>query len=174
MTFYQSDSDLPDFNDYSMTNRTYRYFKGEPLYGFGYGLSYTTFKYSKLKLPANVTRGNIIPVTVSVTNTGNRDGEEIAELYVSYEKGTTLTPVRALKGIQRIHLKAGEKKQVNFRLTAEELAILDENGETMLPAGKMLVTVGGSQPDAATAASGKTVAKTIHVPRKKIGTGPIM
>ncbi|MBD0297483.1 MAG: glycoside hydrolase family 3 C-terminal domain-containing protein, partial [Flavisolibacter sp.] len=83
VTFYKSDNDLKDFNDYSMENRTYRYFKGKPLYGFGYGLSYTTFTYTDLKLPSSVAKGKNVSVSANVKNTGKMDGEEVVQLYVS-------------------------------------------------------------------------------------------
>src|SRR6476620_7281374 len=101
VTFYKSDSDLPSFTDYSMNNRTYRYFKGEPLYGFGYGLSYTNYLYSNLKLPASTAKGKAVPVSVTVKNAGKRDGEEVVQLYVSSQDKSVNAPLKSLKGFQR-------------------------------------------------------------------------
>ncbi|MBD0350171.1 MAG: glycoside hydrolase family 3 C-terminal domain-containing protein, partial [Flavisolibacter sp.] len=164
VTFYKSDNDLKDFNDYSMENRTYRYFKGKPLYGFGYGLSYTTFTYSDLKLPASVAKGKNVSVSANVKNTGKMDGEEVVQLYVSGQDKQA--PVRALKGFQRIFLKAGESKVVQFNLTPEDLSIMDENGNPKQFTGNVLISVGGSQPDAATNANKKTVQATLQVMNK--------
>jgi beta-glucosidase len=147
VTFYKSDSDLPDFNDYSMENRTYRYFKGEPLYGFGYGLSYTSFRYDQLKLSASSLSGKPLPVSVRVTNTGKKDGEEVVQLYITYEGQTVKTPLKALKGFKRIALKAGESKIVQFQLTPQNLSIADEKGMYKPVKGKVSVSVGGGQPD---------------------------
>src|SRR5215213_4545836 len=120
VTFYKTDNDLPDFNDYSMKNRTYRYFKGEPLYGFGYGLSYSNFSYDQLNLPGKWPKGKTIPLTVRVRNTGKLDGEEVIQLYVSAADTKLQAPVRALKGFTRIFLKAGESKMVRFDLRPED------------------------------------------------------
>lgn len=155
LTFYKSDSDLPDFKDYSMANRTYRYFKGQPLYGFGHGLSYTSFGYSGLKTVAPAARNKNATVSVRVTNTGARDGEEVVQLYVSGSGNEA--PLRSLKGFQRIFLKKGESKTVSFALTPEDLSVMDGNGNPKPFTGTVTVSVGGCQPDAATAKSGKTV-----------------
>ena len=157
VTFYKSDDDLPDFNDYSMNNRTYRYFKGQPLYGFGYGLSYTTFQYSQLKLPAAVSSNKNVPVSVNVKNTGKKDGEEVVELYVSSQNKNDQFPVRALKGFKRIFLKAGESRTVTFLLSRNDLSTLDNTGKPKLLPGKILISVGGCQPDEKSIAAKKTV-----------------
>ena len=146
VTFYKSDNDLPGFSDYSMNNRTYRYFKGEALYPFGYGLSYTTFKYDQLKIPATIAKGKNITVSVRVTNTGKMNGEEVVQLYLQHQNLTAKTPIQALKGFQRITLKKGESKTINFELTPEQLSLVNETGSTYQPAGKILISVGGGQP----------------------------
>ncbi|MEI6948863.1 glycoside hydrolase family 3 C-terminal domain-containing protein [Paraflavisolibacter sp. H34] len=163
VTFYKSDADLPGFNDYSMDGRTYRYFKGQPLYGFGHGLSYTTFRYDNLQLPPATKAGKTVKVSVRVTNTGRRDGEEVVQLYVAHEAGAYKTPVRALKGFQRLFLKAGESKQVTFSLSPKQLSRIDEQGNERQPREKILLSVGGGQPDAQSAASKKTVQATLTV-----------
>ncbi len=157
VTFYKSDKDLPDFNDYSMKNRTYRYFKGEPLYGFGYGLSYTSFRYDQLKVPATWSRGKTVPVNVRVTNTGKMDGEEVVELYVSPKGNITNAPIKALKGFTRIFLKAAESKTLHFDLKPEDLSMMNDEGKAIPFSGQVVISVGGSQPSAMTNASKKTV-----------------
>jgi len=146
VTFYKNDSDLPGFSDYSMNNRTYRYFKGEALYPFGYGLSYTTFKYDQLKIPATVAKGKNIIASIKVTNTGKLEGEEVVQLYLQHQNLADKTPIKALKGFQRITLKKGESKVLSFELTPEQLSLVNESGATYQPAGKILISVGGGQP----------------------------
>jgi beta-glucosidase len=160
VTFYKSDADLPDFNDYSMNNRTYRYFKGQALYPFGYGLSYTTFSYDQLTLPPTAIAGKTVRVSARVTNAGKRDGEEVVQVYVSHP-GVAAAPVRALKGFQRIFLKAGESKLIQFDLRADDLSVVDENGKLVQPAGKISISVGGGQPNDADKA------------RKKVAVGDL-
>jgi len=114
VTFYKSADQLPPFDDYKMEGRTYRYFQGEPLYPFGYGLSYTTFHYGKLNVPATVKPGEAMKVTVEVENAGRRAGDEVVELYVKRE-------VRSLQGFQRVPLKPGEKRTVEFLLSPHQV-----------------------------------------------------
>jgi beta-glucosidase len=163
VTFYGSDSDLPGFEDYSMAGRTYRYFSGKPLYGFGYGLSYTTFKYDQLKLPATVEEGKSLTVTARVTNTGRRDGEEVVQLYVSHAGQSIQAPVRALKGFRRISLKAGESKVVQFQLTPQDLSLVNTEGRLVQPAGKITISAGGCQPDDQTRMKKQTVEGQVTV-----------
>ncbi|MDB5109802.1 MAG: glycoside hydrolase family 3 protein [Mucilaginibacter sp.] len=163
VTFYKSDSDLGSFEDYSMNNRTYRYFNGQPLYGFGYGLSYTTFKYDMLTTPAAIQSGKKNMVSVKVTNTGKIDGEEVTELYISHSNTGMKAPIRALKGFERNFLKAGQSKIIKFELSPEDLALVDNDGNSKAVKGKLMISVGGSQPDAQTTASKKTVSKTVSI-----------
>jgi beta-glucosidase len=156
VTFYKNDSDLPSFTDYSMDNRTYRYFKGKPLYVFGYGLSYTTFKYDQLKMPSTLTAGKKMSVSVRITNAGSRDGEEVAELYVSHPNQKVKTAIRALKGFKRIFVKAGESKVTSFELSPRDLSVVGSDGILKNLPGKVLISVGGSQPDEQTKAAKKT------------------
>ena len=146
VTFYRSDSDLPDFNNYSMENRTYRYFKGDPLYGFGFGLSYTSFHYDQLKLPASVAVGKNITVSARVTNSGKLEGEEVVQLYVSNENKAIKAPLKALKGFKRISLKAGETKMVQFTLTPQDLSTIDDKGKFKENKGNIMISIGGVQP----------------------------
>ncbi|MVN22410.1 glycoside hydrolase family 3 C-terminal domain-containing protein [Mucilaginibacter arboris] len=163
VTFYKSDEDLPSFTDYSMNNRTYRYFKGKPLYAFGYGLSYTTFKYGEIQTPTQVAVGKNTIVSVKVTNAGKMDGEEVVQLYLSHLKSNATAPIRALKGFKRIFLKAGETRNVSFTLTPQDLSLVDEQGNSKEIPGSIMLNAGGSQPDAQTQASKKTVGKVMRV-----------
>jgi beta-glucosidase len=160
VTFYASDKDLPTFTDYSMHNRTYRYFKGKPLYPFGYGLSYTHFMYSGLKAAASARKGAPVNVSVQLTNTGKLDGEEVVQLYVSYP-GIANAPVRALKGFQRISLKQGERKAISFTLTAADLSLVDEQGKSYQPVGKAVISIGGGQPGTDLAGIDKVLSHTM-------------
>ncbi len=162
VTFYKSDSDLPSFEDYSMSNRTYRYFKGDPLYPFGYGLSYTNFVYSEIKVPATISNGKKITVSAKVSNTGKKDGEEVVQLYVSPNKPDQQL-VRALKGFKRIFLKAGESKLVSFDLSAQDFASMDNTGKSKMLVGKATVSIGGGQPDMKVKTSSGVLKKDILV-----------
>lgn len=146
VTFYRSAGDLPPFADYAMKGRTYRYFGGEVLYPFGYGLSYTRFSYGAPQLSArSVSADGEITVTTQVTNTGGMDGEEVVQLYVSHP-GRDGTPIRALQGFQRIGLKRGETRPVSFTLKDRQLSVVDAQGNRRVEPGRVEVWVGGSQP----------------------------
>jgi beta-glucosidase len=163
VTFYKNDSDLPGFSDYSMNNRTYRYFTGEALYPFGYGLSYTTFNYAGLITPASVTKGKTITVTTTVKNTGKKDGEEVVQLYVTYPDIKDKAPIKALKGFKRISLKAGENKTISFTLTPEQMSLVSEDGKTYQPKGKLQISVGGGQPGVKNKTTSNVVTKHLTI-----------
>ena len=163
VTFYKSDNDLPGFSDYSMDNRTYRYFKGDALYPFGYGLSYTNFTYSAMVAPATVAKGKKITVSVTVKNTGKIAGEEVVQLYTAYNNLKELNPLKALKGFKRIALKAGESKKISFTLTPEQLLLIDETGNAYQPKEKLTVSVGGGQPGVKNKTTSGVVSKVISV-----------
>jgi beta-glucosidase len=149
VTFYKGVEQLPEFEDYAMKNRTYRYFTGEPLYGFGHGLSYTTFEYSGMKLSnPSLNAGDPLDVEVDVKNTGKRDGDEVAELYITFPK-LPGAPLRALRGFTRVHLKAGEQKHVKLTLNPRDLSYVNEAGDRFVSTGDYLITVGGGQPGTA-------------------------
>lgn len=167
VTFYKSTDQLPSFTDYSMNNRTYRYFSGEPLYGFGYGLSYTTFAYSNFVVPSSVTTGKPVTVSVDVQNTGKTDGDEVVELYIKHGSDMK-APIRALEGFERIHLKAGEKKTVKFTLAARQLSIVDDKGTRVQVPEKLQLFIGGQQPTAAALSSKKVIGKTLEAKGSKI------
>jgi beta-glucosidase len=130
VTFYRSADQLPAFNDYSMKGRTYRYFAGQPLYGFGFGLSYSKFEYSRLRSRRTTT---IARVSARVRNSSNRDGDEVVQLYISC--GGSGDALRELRAFQRIHLRAGEARDVEFEIPASDV-----------PANKTRISIGGGQP----------------------------
>lgn len=147
VTFYKSDKDLPDFKNYNMAGHTYRYFKKEVLYPFGYGLSYTAFRYSNIAAPSTIKKGSSFVVSATVTNTGPFDGDEVAQLYISHPNAKQRAPLLALKGFQRFHLKKGAHTSVKFKVTPEQLSLVSESGEMYEPTGKLLLSFGGGQPN---------------------------
>ncbi len=148
VTFYQSASDLPAFDDYSMENRTYRYFTGQPLYPFGFGLSYTIFTYRNLQIvPESVKAGDPVSIQVEVENSGQHLGDEVVQLYLKDVEASLPVPLLQLQGFTRIRLAPGEKQTVEFTLTAEQMSFADEDGEWVLEPGEFKVWVGGQQPD---------------------------
>jgi beta-glucosidase len=152
VTFYASTDQLPPFDDYSMENRTYRYFKGKPLYGFGYGLSYTHFAYSELKLAqTSVKAGEPLSAQVTVRNDGEVAGDEVAELYLA-RPAAKGNPV--LRGMARVHLAPGASQTVSFSLTPRDLSAVDEQGTRAVQPGEHSVMIGGAQPSAAEHATG--------------------
>jgi beta-glucosidase len=127
VTFYRDTKDLPAFSDYSMRNRTYRYYTGQPLYAFGHGLSYTTFAYERIALSATAARaGETVQVAVTVKNTGTRDGDEVVQVYATAENPPVPMPLRELVGFARVPLKAGETKTVGIDVPVERLRRWDE------------------------------------------------
>ncbi len=146
VTYYKSVDQLPAFEDYNMEGRTYRYFKGEPLYPFGYGLSYTTFSYSDLKLPQTIKAGEPVNVSVTVTNSGKKDGDEVVQLYLTDEKASTPRPVRQLEGFKRVYLKAGEIRTVRFTLKDRQLSMIDKKDNRVIEPGWFTISAGGKQP----------------------------
>ncbi len=147
VTFYKDLGQLPKFEDYSMDNRTYRYFTGKPLYPFGYGLSYTKFSYSGLTVPtAPVDAGAPVDATATVTNTGKVAGDEVVQLYLKFPS-VAGAPRIALRGFQRIHLEPGQSQQVHFALKNRDLSMVTELGQPIIAGGEYTVSIGGGQPD---------------------------
>ncbi|HNR41523.1 MAG TPA: fibronectin type III-like domain-contianing protein, partial [Bacteroidales bacterium] len=132
--------------DYNMNGRTYRFFTSEPLYPFGYGLSYTSFAYSGLSIPQKANVGEKVKVSVKVTNTGPRDGEEVVQLYLADVKATTPRPVRQLEGFERIFLKKGESRIVEFILEPRQFSIINNKDKRVIEPGYFTISVGGKQP----------------------------
>ncbi|MGC2164229.1 MAG: glycoside hydrolase family 3 C-terminal domain-containing protein, partial [Silvibacterium sp.] len=146
VTFYKSIDQIPAFTDYSMKDRTYRYFHGDPLYPFGYGLSYTHFTFSNLKLStATVKAGDDLTVEAEVRNTGKRAGDEVAELYLTPPQ-TAVSPIHELEGFTRVHLQPGETQHVHFTLRPRQLSVVDAEGNRSVQPGDYSVFVGGTQP----------------------------
>ena len=147
ITFYTGVSQLPNFEDYGMANRTYRYFEAKPLYPFGYGLSYTTFKYSNLIVPVQaVAAGQPVVADVTVTNTGKVAGDEVVQIYLKFPavKGA---PRIALRGFQKVHLEAGASQKVHFDLKDRDLGMVTEDGNPIVAQGEYTISLGGGEPD---------------------------
>jgi len=154
VTFYRSDRDLPSFEDYSMANRTYRYFKGEPLYPFGFGLSYSSFKYSSLTLSKqSVKKNESLHAEVTVTNMGTYTGDEVVQLYIAHE-GINYAPFSALKNFKRVTLRPGASQKVSFDISPEMLKLVDAKGATVFQPGNVRLIIGGSAPGARSAQLG--------------------
>jgi len=146
VTFYKSVDQLPPFTDYSMAGRTYRYFKGDPLYPFGFGLSYTKFDYDNLRLSAkSVKAGEPIKVSVDVKNAGEMAGDEVVQLYLTDVAASAPVPIRTLVGFDRIHLRPGEKHTVTFTITPRQMSLIDERGKRVIEPGEFAISIGGSQ-----------------------------
>ena len=143
VTFYKSVDQLPPFTDYSMQGRTYRYFKGEPLYPFGYGLSYTKFLYNNLKMAKSVKAGEPVKVSVEVMNIGDREGDEVVQVYLTDTAASAPVPIRALVGFDRISLRAQEKRTVTFTITPRQMSLIDERGKRVIEPGEFLTTIAG-------------------------------
>jgi beta-glucosidase len=145
VTFYKSVEDLPSFEDYQMEGRTYRYFRGEPLFPFGYGLSYTTFQLDNLQMdPSEVKAGGQVAINVDVTNTGARAGDEVVQLYTRHRDAAAPRPIKELKGFKRVALQPGECKTVSFVLYVNQLGVYDEQGRYIVQPGTIEVMVGRS------------------------------
>lgn len=163
VTFYASDKDLPPFNSYTMKNRTYRYFSGQTLYPFGYGLSYTRFEYSPIDMPEEIQTDVPVEISVTIKNAGNRDGDEVVQLYISHTDAPAPKPLYALKAFERVSLKAGESRKVTFTLQPDNLTSVDDNGITKLYPGKKKIYVGSSSPSYTSAQQLPIVEKEFRV-----------
>jgi beta-glucosidase len=146
LTFYKSASQIPAFENYDMKGRTYRYFTGEPLYPFGYGLSYTSFEYSNLSLDkTTVGATDDLVASVDVKNAGAMASDEVVEVYLS-PSGAKGAPIRALAGFRRVHLNPGETQKVQITIPNRNLSFVDEAGVRRIAPGTVQVWVGGGQP----------------------------
>jgi beta-glucosidase len=148
LTFYASTSQLPAFDDYSMKERTYRYFNGTPLYPFGYGLSYTQFRYSNSSLSSSIVRaGEPLEASVQVANVGDRAGDETVEFYL-IPKAKPEAPIRWLAGFEKVHLMKGESRTVRLMIDPRQMSLVDATGIRSVQSGDYELYVGGSQPSA--------------------------
>ena len=145
ITFYKTLEELPEFTDYNMTGRTYRYMKNDALYPFGYGLSYNQYSYEALNAPE--WNDDQLTLKVKITNEGTMDGEEVAQLYTIHKSPVLESPNCSLRGFKRVAVKAGETVEVQFTLTKEDLMMVNNDGEKVLESGEYTITIGGSQPD---------------------------
>jgi beta-glucosidase len=146
VTFYSSVDQLPSFDNYSMANRTYRYFKGKPLYNFGDGLSYSSFTYSHLRLSTkNLHAGDPLTAEADVQNTGSMPGDEVAELYLAPPQ-TPVSPALALAGFARLRLNPGETRHLRFQLDPRTLSQVDASGARAVSPGRYRIFIGSSQP----------------------------
>lgn len=146
VTFYKGVEQLPPFDDYSMQQRTYRYFKGEPLYPFGYGMSYSKFSYANLKLSSSrLKAGDPLEVDADVKNASERAGDEVVQVYLQ-PPASPASPLSALRGFQRVHLEGGETKHVHFVLRDRDLSVVDANGAVTITKGAYAISVGAGQP----------------------------
>ena len=163
VTFYKSVQQLPPFENYSMANRTYRYFNGEPLYRFGYGLSYTTFRYSdpQTSLPS-ISADGTVKLSALVTNTGAMGSDEVVQLYLTHQ-GIPGAPLRELHGFQRIHLLRGQSRRVTFSLRDRDLSVVDADGQRRIRSGLIQAWIGNGQPAThATSTMPASVGVTMH------------
>jgi beta-glucosidase len=158
VTFYKSAAQLPPFTDYNMKGRTYRYFPGEPLFPFGFGLSYTTFAYHNLHLPTGANAGDEVKAAVEVENTGKMAGEEVVQLYVTpavlppvSSAPSHAAPIRSLAGFERIALRPGERRTVQFALVPRQFSTVSADGRRIAEPGAFEISVGGGQTGAASA-----------------------
>jgi beta-glucosidase len=146
VTFYKSLDQLPPFEDYSMARRTYRYFDGEPLYPFGFGLSYTSFAYDQPTVDhAQISAKDAVTISVNVKNTGSVAGDEVVQLYLAHVS-LDGAPLRSLAGFSRVHLDRGEKKTVKFVLLDRDLSVVDAAGKHRILPGEVDAWIGGGQP----------------------------
>lgn len=148
VTFYESLDGMPAFDDYSMANRTYKYHEQDPLYAFGHGLSYTRFEYSELSVPDEPVPDAVVPVSATVTNTGERTGREVVQVYVTREQRANASVPRVeLVAFDVIELAPGESETVNFDIERERFGYYDENGKLLMPDGESVgLSIGGGQP----------------------------
>ena len=162
ITFPASINDVPDIKDYRMEGRTYRFATKDPSFPFGHGLSYTTFEYTNPVLSTtSIKAGEEVEMSVTVTNTGHRPGDEIVQLYIKDDSGSTRVPVHSLRGMRRVSLQPGQNVTVTFTITPRDLALVMENGEAIVEPGTFTLHVGGRQPTTRAAAlTGSNVLET--------------
>jgi beta-glucosidase len=164
VTFYKSIAQLPPFGSYSMAGRTYRYFRGEPLYRFGDGLSFSRFEYSNLELSSTSPQaGQTLEVKINVRNAGEIAGDEVVELYLDRPFTSPGMPFRTLQGFRRVHLNPGESREVSFSLEPRQLAFVDAEGKLVETPGDYSISIGGQQPGIGQAKSSLVLQQKITI-----------
>ena len=163
LTFYKSVDDIPAYSNYDMRGKTYRYFEGEALYDFGFGLSYSDFTYSNLKTPGHIAPGDCVEISVDVTNNSKIDGEEVIQCYAANPQAGGVNPNKSLVEFQRVMIKAGECKTIHFTINPDQLTIVDEQFKKTVLAGELKISVGGAQPTAKRIRERKVLTKNILV-----------
>jgi len=163
VTFYKDINDIPAFSEYDMRGKTYRYFKGEPLYEFGYGLSYSTFKYSNLNIPSGQKTGDDITLSVAIENTSDVAGDEIVQVYVQNTNADEFNPHKTLAAFERVSLQPGEKKTVSFTISKDQLSSVTEQGQKVVKPGEYAISVGGAQPSTERIQNGSVAQKQIKL-----------
>src|SRR5262249_37598007 len=161
----------PPFDAYRMAGRRYRYFTGEPLFPFGFGLSYTSFLYSALTAPAQVKAGDNLSVSVKVRNSGKVAGDEVVQLYLRRLDAPAGAPIRALEGFKRVRLKAGQSQTVSFTLTPRQMSLIDQEFRRVVEPGEVELAVGGSQPGSKGARSASVTTK-VRITGKSFEVSP--
>jgi beta-glucosidase len=166
VTFYTSVKDLPDFGDYAMAGRTYRYYKGNVLYPFGFGLSYTAFHYDSLRVTLPSDGSDSIRLTVQVKNTGRVEGDEVPQIYVAALDSKVPTPIRSLRAFRRIHLQPGQTTTVHFSIGPEAFTIIDDNMRRVPLSGRYSISAGGCQPLDAHRSTSDYQVTTVTIPKR--------
>jgi len=147
ITFPRSVDQLPPYEEYAMPGRTYRYMEEEPLYPFGFGLSYTQFTYQDIELSTDkLKRGDSLQVQVTVKNTGDNEAEEVVQCYLTDQEASVRVPLYSLKEFHRVRLAPGQQTTVTFTLPSEAMQLIDEEGQSQWEKGEFQVTVGGASP----------------------------
>ncbi|WP_299664943.1 glycoside hydrolase family 3 protein [uncultured Polaribacter sp.] len=158
VTFYKSVNDLPDFKNYNMENRTYRYFKGEPLFPFGHGLSYSNFEYSNLKIADKIAKNNDIKISVDIKNNSKYSGEEVIQVYITHKNNEIdNNPIRTLVDFKKVFIKLNEIKTIKFEISANTYARISEEGKKVIESGTIEVSIGGNQPILKSSLLGKNI-----------------
>ncbi|MBQ4821314.1 glycoside hydrolase family 3 C-terminal domain-containing protein [Aquimarina sp. MMG016] len=166
VTFYKDINDIPEFSNYDMRGKTYRYFKKKSLYEFGYGLSYTTFEYSNFVIPEHMEAGNNFTVKVDIQNTGNLAGEEVIQLYIENPNADEFNPHKTLAAFERVSFNPREKKTLTFKVNKEQLSIVNDKGRKLIQPGEYQISVGGAQPSNNRIEKGSVVVKKITIKGK--------
>ncbi|WP_345166091.1 glycoside hydrolase family 3 C-terminal domain-containing protein [Algibacter aquimarinus] len=163
VTFYKDINDIPAFSDYDMKGKTYRYFKGDPLFEFGYGLSYTSFKYSNIKMQSTIEAGDDFTVEIDVENIGGLKGEEVVQLYINNSNADEYNPHKTLVAFDRILFESDEKKTLKFKIDKEQLGTVNSDGEKVIQPGSYSLSVGGAQASEDRISRGSVIVKEFTI-----------